>query len=402
MSKLEAKEELKGLLKEIASETNDQEAAEAKAEELAKIVEDNADLKKRLEQLESAPAKKVSFNADKGSVDFMYHGYDLRKQGQFLNIGRKVEFENDEQRERFAKTMILGIKHATGEIDKAALNETTAAQGGYLVDDEFMAGIFGLARQTSVGLQDCRIVPMSGDTLLIAQEDGAVSVAWTAEATAATQSEPTIAQTTLTATRLDAYSIMSNEVLDDAKIDIVAWLTDLFSEAIGQEIDNQVFNGTGSPFAGAMANAGQSINLTASGTITEVDCSYTISQLPVNHAIGAKFYLNRKPFHLLRSLKTTDGDPIFTKPGAMVPGTIYEYQYSLVEQMPTSLAVAADTPVGLFGNLKNYYIGSRQGIQIALDPYGLFTANQTRFRVTSRWDGAAVGANGLVVIKTYT
>lgn len=397
-----SKDTLRGLLKELADENADKAAVEEREAELAKMVENNADLKTRLEKLEAAPAKKISFGSDKGNVDFMYHGYDLRKQGRFLNVGRKVEFADDDQRERFAKTMILSIQEARGEISKAALQEGTTTEGGYLVDDEFMAGIFGLARQQSVALQDCRIVPMGGDTLYIATENAAVSVVWTAEEVAATESEPTIAQTTLTATRLDAYSIMSNELLDDAKIDIVAWLTDQFSEAIGQEIDNQVFNGSGSPFAGAMANAGNSINLTTSGTITEVDCSNAISQLPTNHAAGAKFYLNRKPFHLLRSLKTTDGVPIFTRPGDMVPGTIYEYPYSLVEQMPTSLAVAADTAVGLFGNLaKNYYIGQRQGIKIALDPYYLFTSNQTRFRVTSRWDGAAVGANGLVVIKTF-
>jgi HK97 family phage major capsid protein len=72
------------------------------------------------------------------------------------------------------------------------MNETTDAEGAYLVPTEFakevfrVAGTFGLARKYA------RIIPMSTDTKNIASLVNSVVVSWTDEAGAYIESKPTI------------------------------------------------------------------------------------------------------------------------------------------------------------------------------------------------------------------
>ncbi len=427
-TKLTKQEELKGLLEEVmGTKVQDAlDAAEEKQEERNKAIETmTSDLKADIEAFKNLPAQtRTLVDPTSGHrTEVNYKGYDMSVQGAGLydrmqdhavklsqDYGREmkitdlagrpvVSITDDEKRERYAKFLIDLITNPRPPHVKAAMQEDTAAEGGYLVPDEYTAEILAFARLQSLALQQCRVWPMSTDVRRVPAEDGAVSVAWTAEEDATTESEPTVAEVVLTAKRLDAYSKVSNELLQDSAVDIVSWLTELFSEAIGQELDNQVFNGTGDPCSGIFtAVAGLSVLMTSGlvswSSITVDYLSEVLSKVPVNRLAGARWFLHRDAMHYIRTLKDTANNPIFANPGQGVPGTIFEYPYSISEAAPARSGAETDTCMLVFGNLRYFALGRRlQSMTLDVDPYGLFVNYQTRFRIVNRW-GAQIGLAG--------
>lgn len=407
MPDLQKQEELRGLLREVMSEEIEKalEAQEQRYEERIKAIEEmTAEQREKLEKLESQPARPAKIAVPGGgSVDVLYRGHRLDIQGREPIFGKSViEVMGEEKKERYAKFLIdvIEARHNGDAEAKAALQEGTAAEGGIVVPEEFTSEILAFARLQSFALRDCRVWPMSTDTRQIPAEDGAVSVNWTAEEGGITESEPTLAEVTLSAKRLDAYSKVSNELLMDAGVDIVSWLTELFAEAIGQELDNQVLNGTGSPCSGVLTAAcGNSVVLGSGevsfSSIDADDLSNCIASLPVNRIAGARWYFHRTLLHVFRTLKDSNNNYIYAKPGAGVPPTIWEYPYTLSEKAPgTSTGSQANKAPIVFGNMRYFALGRRlQSMTLDLDPYGLFTNYQTRFRIVNRW-GMSIGLPG--------
>lgn len=412
---MEKTEELKGLLREAFEaewKTKLDELKKAQEDKFKALEEAPKELKARIEKIENLPLTKRSLVVPGGGSTDVYMGYKMAYQGRDLLNRPSFKSEahpiiaDPDKREEFAKFLINVVKAKMHQdpIAKAALQEGTAAEGGYVVPDEYTDEILAFAREQSFALQLCRIWPMSGDVRRVPAESGAVSVAWTDEESAATESEPTLAEVVLTAKRLDAFSIASNELIQDANVDIVSWLTELFAEAMGQELDNQVLNGTGSPWSGLLtAKAGYSVVMAAGETnfssISADDLSEMISKVPSRRRVNARFFIHRTVLHYIRTLKDSNNDYIYAKPGNGVPARVWEYPYLESEKAPST--TGADTAFVAFGDLRYFALGRRlQSMSLDLDPYGKFTEYQTRFRIVNRWGGSVGLANAFVRLLT--
>jgi len=349
----DVKAELKGLLLEVSQGSVDKAVKESEASLEAKFESKIADLKDTL-----------------------------------MSIHRKSDQGQDEEYATFVANV---VKAKGGDAKaKAALQEGTDSEGGYFVPDGFEARIIREAYQASVFAMRAQTIPMSERLIEIPKMGTAVSVVWTAEEVAATESEPTLGIVQLTAQRLDAYSQISNELLADSRVDVIDWLTKEFSEAIALELDNQCFNGTGSPCSGILtATAGYSVVMAAGETnfsaVTADDLSEMISKITTASAAGASFWLHRSVLHYLRTLKDSNNDYIWARPADSQPGTIWGYPYALSDKMVATSASAASTAFMAFGNPKNFLLGRRMGISVDISEHVYFLNFQSAFRVVSRW-----------------
>lgn len=404
-------ERLEGLLREIAGSVNEvKEETEKVKEEMAKKLEEH---EKAIEHLMSQPKKEaipVPGNPGKtvevftkevpawmlptGEYGEKYKGYHLPLQGRSLHF-----IKDEDYRQRFAKFMI-------DVFTRTALGEGTAAQGGYLVPDEFEPTILAFAREKStIALQRCWVIPMSTDTKKVPTEASGATVAWKGEATAAGESSgPTVGEASLSAKRLTAYKEASNELIEDAAIDVVSWLTELFAEAIGLELDNQVLNGTGDPVSGVLtAKAGYSVVMATGSTnfseITGTHLSEMMSKLKESVLAGAVFVMHRTVFHYVRTAKDNQNAFIYSPMSGPVPEAVWGLPYILHEKAPSSSG--ADTAFVSLGNFRYFIIGRRKGdMKLFVNPYSLDKENQTRFKVETRW-GLEVGqANAFVRLLT--
>lgn len=361
----------------------------------------------RLEKIEKSPASKI-FGAPAvvtGSKNF--RGYNLSK--QLVSVRERAAknarlfptFANDEKAEDFAKFLISYTRLMKGDMQahadmqafqakyaKANYAEGSGSTGGYLVPEEFEAEIMQIARDESFALQSCAVYEMGTDNKKVPKEGSLVTVAWRDEAADIADGEGDFGEIDLVAKSLDGMATVSNELLMDAAFDLAGVLTEQFATATGLEVDNQVLNGTGSPFNGvATSIAGYSVVMGASTSfagVTADDFSKMISQLKAGYKKDAKFVLNRAVLHYVRTLKDSQNRPIFADMGGVVPGTIYGLPY--FESEMANGTDGANKNVAVLGSWKRYAIGRRVGtMALDTDPYGLFKKNQTRFRMVTRW-----------------
>jgi len=432
----DALQELKGLLTEISTSQKTVkekvEAMEARQAQLEERIGKTRDevltelenkgiptVRKPQERLIAIPgaepggpeAKKIHFGYDLGKQAIgLKNRLQKKGENEWLNlIEPHTMIEDDAHREEYAKYIINVVKARFGdpramaqlvEAREKDLAEGTGGQGGYLVPEEFTAEILAFARLQSLALKYCRIWPMSTDMRNVPVESTGVTTSWKNEAEALSQSEPVVGEVSLVARRLGAYAVCSDDLLSDSAIDIVSWLTELFAEAIGQEIDNQVFNGNGTPCSGILTAAcGYSVvmdsGLTSFSSITGTNLSEMISKLSANKRAGARFFAEKLTMHYIRTLKDTNGQFLFAQIGGGVPGTIWGFPYDETEQITGTSA--ADTPFVSFGDLRYFALGRRlQSMTLRADPYTKFLEDQTRFKIVNRW-GMKIGLAGAFV-----
>lgn len=417
-------DELTDIVKQLAER-------EAKDEETG--IQKNADneIKEKVESMEAKlaayeeAAKKgfaiprfIDKGTDEDQAKELYTPFDLQKQGMklkekvFSNSGHQV---TDENREKIADYMILFFKagymndpYAQMELRKRGLEQreskTALGDSGntFPVPDIVEEEIFHFARESSIALQDAAVYDMYSESHSWPVESGSATISW---GNTTANSDPTITEVQLDCQELSAYTVVRNTTLQDARSDIVSWLTSNMAEAEGLELDNQMFNGTGDPCSGILTAAcGYSVVMgsgsTAFSTLGASDLSNMIAQLDGLKKMGAKFYFNGAVLHYVRTLTDDQSRPIFIETvGSPLSGTIYGYRYK--EAIKITGTSASNTAFGSFGNLKYFALGRRlASTSLQVDPWGLWTTNRTRFKIYSRWALEIALANGLVRVLT--
>lgn len=369
---MDSKTELKNLVREMMDEDALKKNQDEMEEKYAKLLEQNTELKAAEEARIAAPAKKVSLEvpgSDK-KVDFLYKGFDLRRQGLDIEIA-------DPEVKDTASKFIIDM------FQKDMTSGSTT--GGILVPDEFSDVIMSLARVNSVALRECKIFNISRDTLKIPVEATGTTMNVEAFGTANTQSEPTLTEVTLAPKRIGNYSVINEDLASDSVFDILSWISSLNAEAIAKSIDQYVF--TGAEFTGDLFDCTTN-SVTVTGTIADVSYAHfseAISQLTDNKLAGAKFYMNRAATHYIRTETDTAGRLIWTPPSQGNPATIYGYPYVQVEKLPG--APTAGNAFGVFGNLNHYYLAVRRGLKMTVNPYILMKEGQIQIVSYGRFDG---------------
>lgn len=382
--------------------------AERKAELDEKENEDTKikDLEEKIIKLEKIAVKNVEMlqgsNITVGKPD-MYKGFNFKVQG----IDAPEMLPSDEKtRDAVVKEVIdvFAQYSKNPAIKKAAMNEGDSGQGAEYVPELWFSTVIEKARLVSVALQDCRRFPITAGYVMNIPKQGTSATLTSAEEEAAsTESEPGSADEQITAVRYGLWGKFSQELLDDAMIDIVSYITRDAVEAAGQKIDDLVFNG-GTGFTGIMDNASNSVTFGANNDAVSYanmvsknffDAIYAVASV---RRAGAKFYLNRALMPYIMNLKFGASDsPLMT----FNPSSIAGWSHTEVETLDGTDSTS--TPFILFASLLNYALGVRSmSSAIELNPYAgaEFKQHQVLYRYYLRMGGVPIFNDLFTVIST--
>ncbi len=332
-----------------------------------------------------------------------YKGYSFKMQG---TDAPELFPTNEKDKDAVIKEVIdVFAKHSNNPaIQKAAMQEGTSGEGSEYVPEQWYSNVIEKAKQVSVALQDCRRFPMTGNVLHIPSQGTSTSLTYAAEEAASTESEPGSADVDLTAGRFGLWGTISQELLDDAMIDMVSYITRDAVEACGKGIDDEVFNGTSAPFTAALGCGSTDVDMGTSGTATSYsdivsrnffDAIYSLVNV---RRAGAKFYLAREIMPYVMNLKFGASDSALM---SVNPSLIAGLPFVEVEQISGTDATSSDFI--LLGNLRNYALGVRSmSNAIEINPYGAtqFKQHQVLFRFFIRMAGAPIFTDHFVNIKT--
>ncbi len=401
----------------IAKETDETKRGEYEDQMLAAIKDEAAsDVAKTFEEKVKAQEVEIArLKADSGRVPYGqgittvpgdYKGFRFKAEMENLLINPKAPrrvvemWKADPGRlERTAKFWLDHFERALrspidAAVMRAPMTEGSTTAGGYMTPDEQRADMLAYLREQSLALRECTHYPMQSDTLLIPGENAKVAVAYTNENTAATETTPSVRQVSLTAKRMDAYTDVTNELIQDAKIGgtVASWLLGQFTEAVGLKVDSTVFLCGGDPMSSVFsASAGYSQTFgtgsSAFSELLESDIRGIMAKVPAHYLTRARFWAHQNVvFTYLYGLKDSQERPLWVNDlTGEFPYRVYGVPVIFGTMSGPSVSAAATGFIG-YGDLRGVAIGDRlTNIDLFTDPYTQASKYITRFYLFTRW-----------------
>jgi len=363
-------------------------------------------------------AKLDAINATMNTLEASLNDHALKLAGQQMAGGGKATPADPEYSGTFASFMRGGSRDDEQKLAaaqkagvRAAMSEGVPADGGLLTPNEWDRTITGRLKQISPMRAESTVISISKAAFTKLFTDRNVGSGWVGE----TASRPATSTPQFTALgfglgQLYANAAASQDLLDDAEIDLENWLTDeIETEFSRQEgIAFAAGDGVNKPngFLNYAAGGGAAdrhpwgaIEVLSSGGATSIATDKVIDavyKLPAIYTPNAKFFMNRSSLGSIRKLKDGQGNyiwqPTFV---AGQPSTLIGYP---VVDLPDMQNVAADALALAFGDMREtYLVIDRIGVRILRDPYT--NKPYVCFYVTKRVGGGVKNPDSMKIIK---
>lgn len=294
---------------------------------------------------------------------------------QIVEMAKAHKFAGETKMDQIAKSTAMFFKGMVRKdkemMTKAAfLNETTDAEGGYMVPTEFATEVLRVAKEVGFLRRYARIIPMSTDKKDISKIVNGVTVYWTAEGVAYTGSKPTTGIVTLIANKMTALVSGTNELIDDNQTDTEVFnlVRDLIGEAMAEFEDTQAMTGTGTapqlPGIFTVATAIPTYSMATAGTPTYTDLVKIKNKIPVAYRKTSTnklcWVFNQDMYSLVEALVDSQGRPLLKESMKRDNDDMLLLGYPI--------EVVASAPAGkiAFGNWSYYLLGDRKAITFDL------------------------------------
>lgn len=279
----------------------------------------------------------------------------------------------------------------TGDKEKLQLlTEGTAANGGYLVPEEFANMIVEDKRDVTIMRQLADHMTITSDTLHLPTLNSRPVANWRSEAAVKATSTATFSELVFTPYSLAVIVGLSQELASDASLgvggSIVNYIARLMTRALAEKEEAAFWtgNGSGKP-TGVMNYSLGSID--AGGTDSSfADAIKVIEyQLSQGYRPNAAFVGHKQALARVAKLKDTQGNYLLNRLGAANTATLVGYPMYEQNDLPTDVL--------LFGDFSYYMIVDRQGVTVdfsteaTVGGSSAFEKNLVFIRVEERTDG---------------
>ena len=290
--------------------------------------------------------------------------------------------------EWFQKAMISvpGVK-----VDDA-MNETTDADGGYLVPEDYKAQLVRLIEEYGKVRQKAFVLPITRDRMTLPALASGVVVYWVDENEEITKSKAQLDRVLLEVKKMAALIPVTNELLTDSSIPMANLIATLIAEGFAQEEDRVALVGDSSgtdPFDGILYVAGTNAVIMGSGAVDFTDATYDDlydMQAAISEAAlaGAEYIMHRTIFNIFKKMKDGSDQYIWNPSQPGEQASLCGLPYMLHDKMPAVTATAVSTPFVILGNLRHVYIGDRMELTIKTSEHLWFGSDVLAVRGTQR------------------
>lgn len=336
-------------------------------------------------------------------------------------VGGTTDPDKAEHAQAFDRFFRRGVDAGLRDLEvKAKLTTQSDPDGGYLVPEETEAGIDRVLGTVSTIRSLARIISISGQTYKKLVNMGGATSGWVGEE----QDRPGTATPTLREIAINTGEIYAmpgatQTSLDDARIDLAAWLADEVSIEFAEQEGAAFANGDGinKPRGilayDKVANASHvwgKLGFIASGK-ADGFVAATASASPADALIdlyyglksgyrnGASWLMSDATMNTVRKFKDAEGAYIWAPPsGAAEVATILGKPVYTDDNMPA--VAAGEFPIAFGDFSRSYLIVDRIGIRVLRDP---FTSKpNVLFYTTKRVGGGVVNFEALKLLKIST
>lgn len=298
-------------------------------------------------------------------------------------LGGGEQVRDPEYTDQFRAYFRSGVESQRLNEVKAQATKTDG-EGGFLAPIEWDRTIGQKLKQVSMIREEASVQVISSAGFSKVFSDRATGSGWVGEQAArAETSTPTLASLAFPLGELYANPAASQGLIDDAEVDIEAWLAEEVSLEFARQEGIAFLSGDGSnkphgilTYVTGAANAARhpfgAITVTNSGNASLLNSADAVLDLnyslPEEFEANAKFFMNRLTAGVVRKLKTTDGQYLWQP--AVAAGQPSTLAGAPVVHLPGMPTVAANAIAMLYGDMREtYQVVDRIGLRVLRDPY---------------------------------
>lgn len=283
------------------------------------------------------------------------------------------------------------------------MNETTAADGGYLVPTILTNILIDMATDMAVIRPRATVLDLSGpgDTFALNQVASLPKTAWTNEQTAKSTTSMVLDQITLTPYKLTAIMSVTLELLQDSASAVIPLITRQLAKAIARDEDTAFMTGNGTGRPTGIDN--YTLRSFVGGALNYDDFVRAYYLLPQDYreSGNASWIMNSRTIAAALSLKDSNNRPLLVE-GSTDHITGRPVRTILGCPILEHNKVASSKI--FFGDLSQYYIGDKMQMRIdtsneaTVADVSAFEQNLTHIRVEERVDGELADTRAFVEI----
>lgn len=280
-------------------------------------------------------------------------------------------------------------------------------QGGYWVTSDMSEQVITKVQETSPMRNVANVETISSDALEIPEDLNEADAGWTSERGVRSETNtPTIGMRRIRVHELYAMPKATQQLLDDARINVEQWLSAKIADKIGRT-ENLAFisgNGVDRPrgiitYPAGTTNPGliQQINSGSAAALTADGLRSVYYGLKSPYIGNARWLMARSSIEAISNLKDSQNQYLW-QPGlqANEPQSLLGHPIERMEDMPV---VAANSLSIAFGDFRQAYsIVDRAGIRVLRDPFS--SKPFILFYTTKRTGGDITNFEALVLQKT--
>ncbi|MEO0329402.1 MAG: phage major capsid protein [Pseudomonadota bacterium] len=325
-------------------------------------------------------------------------------------------FAGVEHKQAFDRYFRKGNEDGLRQFEQKALSVSSDPDGGYLVPDETATEI---GHRLALGSPIRAISGIQAVSSTIYKKPFAITgfaTGWAGETDAHPETtSPTLSSIDFPTMELYAMPAATSQLLDDAAIDIDAWIATEVQQAFAEQESAAFINGDGvNQPRGFLTHTNVdesswswgSLGYVPTGTdggFDAVDSSDvlidTVYALKAGYRQNANWVMNRKTQAEIRKLKDADGNYIWQPPAAAgQAASLLGFSVVEAEDMPDITNDATSIAFGDFQ--RGYLIVDRAGIRVLRDPYS--AKPYVLFYTTKRVGGGVQDFDAIKLVKFGT
>lgn len=337
----------------------------------------------------------------------------LKKARPPLGRNHPANGEITEHKQAFEQYIRRGDEAGLREIEAKAMSSGSGADGGYLVPDETDSAIGRRLSVVSPIRSIATVRQVSGAVLKKPFAISGMASGWVAETAARPQTNGAqLAELSFPTMELYAMPAATQALLDDAAVDIEAWISSEVDTVFAEQEGAAFVAGDGinkpkgllaytsvADSAWSWGNLGYIATGAAGGfkatgaSDTLID---TIYSLKAGHRQNANFVMNRKTQAEVRKLKDAEGRYLWQPPAtAGEAASLVGFPVVEAEDMPD---IAANAMAIAFGDFRaGYLVVDRTGVRVLRDPYS--AKPYVLFYTTKRVGGGVQNFEAIKLVK---
>ena len=319
----------------------------------------------------------------------------IEKRVKEIQIMNK-RFRDMTHEERTAFVERDDMQQFLGEVRSAIKEKRTLTNVGYLIPDVFL-GLIKESIDDYSKLYNRVYKPTIGGAARLVIEGTAPEAVWTEACANLNELDLSFSKVEIDGYKVGGYFKVCNATLEDSDIDLAAELNEKLGQAIGLALDKAIVFGTGTkmptgivPTLKAVASTPNVVSHanTVTGKALVEALIDDASLITSRYGSDLIWIMNKKTnLKLKKNMLNVDAAGLYVAGDALpvIGGDIIELGF-----MPDNVIVG--------GYADMYLLGERKGIELGMSEHAFWTADQTGFKGTARYDGKVIDANAFVAI----